>query len=144
MGLKAREAWLNRPIEPDPAKIEERFPADDLIAAEPECCEENCSHEVFRGLPRCRRCHLAWIASQELEKEALLEKRLKREKRKDFPEQQAMNAAKAATSHCSNCGAFMAYVDKYARLKPEDRRPKKPVLAKDVFEVICSGCAGSK
>ena len=140
---KIREEWGRRPLSPDVSKAIGK-PEDSIILSPAICEEPNCEKEVFRSLPKCRRCHLLWIQTRELEREELQQKKLKREKSKGYAEEKAMNAAKAATSHCARCGCFLPYSEKKAVLKPEGRRPKKPVLAKDKYEVRCRDCAKSK
>ena len=64
---KIRKEHAMRPVEVDVQSVEKRFPADDLVAPEPQCCEPGCEHQVFRGQPRCKEHHLEWCAAREVE-----------------------------------------------------------------------------
>jgi hypothetical protein len=139
---KLRQEHARRPIEgADPREIEKRFPKREDLMAEPGICVvENCHRESFRGQPRCRECHLQWIAEREAESERLAEEYWKRRSSKGYAEEEAKNTIHCIP-HCQNCGTYTEFGDRRVELKPKERRPIKPSSLSDKYWMVCKHCA---
>jgi hypothetical protein len=139
---KIRKEWAQGPIDgPDPHEVEKRFPKDEDMYVDPLICIiENCNAEGFRGQPRCKQHHLEWCAEKEAEGRRREEEWWKRRNKKSYADEEAQNAMRNVP-YCSNCGTYTQFSDRVVRLKPKNKRPKKPTLLREKYEMLCIHCA---
>jgi hypothetical protein len=106
------------------------------------CKIEGCQGTVLRQTGYCAYHWRERLEQMEAEREQDRVVSEKYKASKEYPEKQAQAEVKGISSHCSNCGTFVPYSDRTVQLKPVGRRPKKPTMLKDKYEMRCPDCAG--
>lgn len=141
---KIRKEWDSRPMEvADPSEIEARFPKKKDMYAEPKkCVVEDCLPLSFRGEPRCKDHHIAWIKEKMAEVEEAEKDRAKKQKSKQWQEEQAQARLKSLHTKCENCGVHLRFNERFVVLKPKDKIPKKPQTLEQKYRVVCEYCRG--
>jgi len=137
-----REEWAKRPMEvADPAEIEAKFPEKQEIFAEPQqCIVKDCLALSFRGEPRCKDHHIAWIKEKMEEVEKAEKDQPKKEKTAKWREEQAMGRVRSRNTGCSNCGIFLKYAELFVVLREKGRIPKNPQRLEQKYRVLCESC----
>ena len=142
---KIRREHASRPlVGMAPGDIEEKYEQVKVeVITHSMCQEPNCDKEGFRHTPRCETHHLRWLSDQKLEREERHAASLRYQQSQEGIEERARHDARVSRNSCDDCGQFLSYSERHAKLKVFDKKRKQPVLARDRYKILCKDCVTS-